>query len=130
MSSTRNYRLALFISMLLIVPLGYIVRFAGNAWWNDFLGSVAYDIFWVLLVALILPRVSLAKVAIAVCLVTCLLEFLQLWQNPVYFSIRATWVGRLVLGNTFMWSDFPSYFIGSFAGWLWARSLKHRFLQP
>ncbi|MDX2231757.1 MAG: DUF2809 domain-containing protein [Leptolyngbyaceae cyanobacterium bins.349] len=124
MSPILNCRLALLFSIVLIMPLGYRIRFAGNAWWNDFFGSVAYEIFWVLLVLLIWPRLSVAKVAIAVALVTCLIEFLQLWQDPTYLALRATFVGRLVLGNSFVWSDFPSYFVGSLAGWLWGRSLK------
>ncbi|MDX2241883.1 MAG: DUF2809 domain-containing protein [Leptolyngbyaceae cyanobacterium bins.302] len=127
--SLTRYRLALLISILIIVPAGYLIRFAGNEWWHDFLGSVTYEIFWVLLVALFLPRVALWKVAIAVLLTTCLIEFLQLWQNPAYLALKATFIGRLVLGNTFLWADFPSYFVGTFVGWLWARSLQQRFMK-
>lgn len=119
-----HYRIALGLSLFIIVPLGYVVRFADDGWWNDFLGSVAYEIFWVLLAAMIFPRVALWKVAIAVLLATCLLEFLQLWQNPVYLAAKSTFIGRLVLGNVFVWADFPSYFAGVFVGWGWARSLQ------
>jgi len=118
-----RYRIALAISLIIIVPLGYIIRFADNGWLNDFFGSVAYEIFWVLLITFLLPNVALWKVAIAVLLATCFIEFLQLWQNPIYLAIRSTFIGRLVLGNAFVWSDFPSYFVGSFTGWVWARSL-------
>lgn len=124
-----KYRIAIFTSILIIVPAGYVIRFVGNEWLNDFLGSVAYEIFWVLLVALFLPRVALWKVAIAVLLATGLIEFLQLWQNPTYLTLKTTFIGRLVLGNTFFWTDFPSYFVGTLAGWLWARSLKQRLVK-
>lgn len=121
-----RYRVALLISILFIVPLGYFVRFAqgfGLEWLYDLLGSVAYEIFWILLVAFIYPKASPLYTAIGVCLATCAIEFLQLWKPPILQAARATLIGRLVLGNTFVWSDFISYFVGSFAGWFWMRAL-------
>lgn len=124
-----KYRIALLISIIVIVPLGYAVRFHGPApeWLNDSLGSIAYEIFWILLVALLFPQASPLWTAVGVCLATCALEFLQLWQSPLLQTMRATLPGRLVLGNTFTWSDFPSYLIGSVLGWLWMRSCFARY---
>ena len=120
-----KYRIALLNSILIIVPLGYTVRFYGAApeWLNDLFGSLAYEIFWILLVALF-PQASPFWTAVGVCLATCVLEFLQLWQPPFLQTLRATLPGRLILGNTFTWSDFPSYFIGSFLGWVWVQTLR------
>ncbi|NJM22243.1 MAG: DUF2809 domain-containing protein [Richelia sp. SL_2_1] len=126
-SSVFKYRLVLLANIIIIIPLGYIVRFSQGlnpAWLHDALGAVAYEIFWILLFAFLLPRVSLLRIAIAVCLATCALEFLQLWKPPFLQAIRSTLPGRLVLGNTFVWTDFPVYFVGSFLGWLWVRFLK------
>ena len=119
-----QYRLALLISILIIVPLGYVVRFYGAApeWFNDLFGSIAYEIFWILLVALIFPKAAPIWTAVGVCLATCVLEFLQLWHPPFLQAMRATLPGRLVLGNVFNWSDFLAYFLGSFLGWVWMRS--------
>lgn len=122
-----RYRISLLISIILIVPIGYMIRFSQGivpAWVNDSFGSLAYEIFWIVLVQFCYPKASAAWTAIAICLATCLIEFLQLWQPPFLQAIRATLPGRLVLGNTFMWSDFPPYFIGSFLGWLWIKRLK------
>lgn len=125
--SDFRYRLILLISMIVIVPLGYIIRFsqADQGGFGDFFGSVAYEIFWILLVVFCFPKLSVMKVAIAVCLATCAIEFLQLWTPPFLQVIRATLPGRLVLGNTFLWADFPAYFGGSFLGWLSVRSVKN-----
>ncbi|MEQ9486808.1 ribosomal maturation YjgA family protein [Coleofasciculus sp. F4-SAH-05] len=119
-----KYRIILLISIILIAPLGYGVRFYLPApeWLNDRLGSFAYEIFWILLVGLFFPKASPLWTAVGVFLVTCLLEVLQLWQPPFLQAIRATLLGRVILGNTFTWSDFPAYFIGSFLGWVWMRS--------
>ena len=124
-----QYRLSLLISILIIVPLGYVVRFYGAApeWLNDLFGSVAYEIFWILLVALIFPKASPLWTAVAVCLATCVIEFLQLWHPPFLEAMRATFLGRLILGTTFNWSDFISYFLGSFLGWVWMRSCFARY---
>jgi hypothetical protein len=121
-----RYRIALLISIVFIVPFGYVARFSqglGLPWLHDLLGSVAYEIFWILLVAFLYPQAAPLGVAIAIFLVTCGVEFLQLWQPPFLQAVRSTLVGRLVLGNTFIWSDFIAYFVGSFAGWLWLRGL-------
>lgn len=125
-----KYRMALLISIIIIVPLGYIVRFYGSApeWLNDLFGSIAYEIFWILLIAFLFPKASPFWTAVGVCLSTCAIEFLQLWQPPFLQAIRATIPGRLVLGNIFAWSDFPSYFIGSFLGWVWMRALRQLIL--
>ncbi|NJL60920.1 MAG: DUF2809 domain-containing protein [Methylacidiphilales bacterium] len=123
-----KYRLALFISIIFIVPFGYVVRFSqglGLPWLQDLLGSVAYEIFWILLVAFLYPKAVPWKVAIAIFIATCGVEFLQLWQPPFLQAMRSTLVGRLVLGNTFIWSDFIAYFVGSLAGWLWLQGLIH-----
>lgn len=120
-----QYRLALMVGIIIILPLGYWVRFHSPApeWLNDMLGSLAYQILLMMLVAYCLPKASLAWVAVWVCLASCAIEFLQLWQPPFLQAIRATLPGRLILGNTFGWSDFPPYFIGSFVGWAGMRSL-------
>ena len=121
-----KYRVALLISITVIIPLGYIVRFSrGPApeWFNDSFGAIAYEIFWILLTVFLWPQASLVWTAFGVCVATCGLEFLQLWQPPFLQAARATLPGRLVLGNSFTWSDFPSYFVGSFLGWVWVRWL-------
>lgn len=124
-----KYRIALLVSMIIIIPLGYIVRFSQGlnpAWLHDALGSVAYEIFWILLFAFLLPKVSPLRIAMVVCIATCAIEFLQLWKPPFLQAARSTLPGRLVLGNSFTWGDFPVYFVGSFLGWLWVRLLKAR----
>ena len=124
-----KYRIALLISLILIVPLGYLVRFHGPApeWLNDLFGSIAYEIFWILLIGLLFPKASPLWTAVGVCLATCVLEFLQLWKPPFLQAMRATLLGRLILGNNFAGSDFLSYFIGGFLGWVWMQSCFARY---
>lgn len=117
-----RHRLLFFINILAIVPLGYIVRFGHilPEFISDAGGGIAYELFWIFLLLTIAPRANIRMTAIFVCLATCAIEFLQLYQPPWLQAIRATIPGRLVLGTTFAWSDFPPYFIGSALGLLWA----------
>lgn len=120
------YRVALLLTIVFIVPLGYFVRFSPifPDWFSDVFGSIAYQIFFIALVQFWFPKVSIAKTAIGVFLFSCAIEFLQLWKPPFLQAIRTTLPGRLVLGNTFLWADFPPYIIGNVVGWLLIRSLK------
>jgi hypothetical protein len=109
-----------------IIHLGYAVKFYRGLtpeWFNNLFGNVAYEIFWISLVLLILPRLSHIIAAISVYFATSGIEFIQLWKPSFLHGIRATLPGMLVLGNSFSWSDFHSYFVGSFLGWLWVRWL-------
>lgn len=117
-----KYRLILLISLCIVVSLGYWVRFSGPfpEPINDALGSIAYEMVWVFVLLLLFPQVSPVRAAIIVFLATCFLEFLQLWQPTVLKNLRATALGRLILGTTFTWTDLPAYAVGSALGGLWS----------
>jgi hypothetical protein len=122
-----RYRRKLLLSLLLIVPFGLFTKFyrgVGQAWLNDAFGGIPYEIFWILLVAWLRPHWRPGAIALGVFLATVVLEFLQLWQPAWLQAIRATLPGRLVLGNTFVWSDVLYYIIGCVLGWLWLRWLS------
>lgn len=121
-----SYRFALLLTIALIIPLGYFVRFSllFPDGFSDVFGSIAYQILFIALVQFCFPQTSIVKTAIAVFIFSCAIEVLQLWEPPFLQAIRATLPGRLILGNTFLWSDFPPYAIGSTVGWLGMRQLK------
>ncbi|MBW4515094.1 MAG: DUF2809 domain-containing protein [Timaviella obliquedivisa GSE-PSE-MK23-08B] len=129
----KVYRTALLVGIALIIPLGYGVRFApglGMPLLQDIFGSLAYQILLMLIFTFFYPRASLVKVAVWVCVASCVSELLQLWQPPFLQAIRATWLGRIVLGNTFTLSDFPPYAVGSFLGWLGLKWLRRKMVHP
>ena len=45
-------------------------------------------------------------------MLTCGIEFLQLWHPEFLESIRRYFIGRTILGTTFAWIDFIHYCIG------------------
>ncbi|HTL88575.1 MAG TPA: DUF2809 domain-containing protein [Leptolyngbya sp.] len=121
-----SYRIALLLTIVLVIPLGYFVRFSPMFpdWFSDVFGSIAYQVLWVALVQFCFPKRSIAKTVLSVFLFACAIEFLQLWKPPLLQAFRATLPGRLVLGSTFVWSDFPPYLLGSAIGGVWIGVLR------
>lgn len=128
----RTHRLTVFASLLIIVPLGFVSKLYNGpgAWWfNNYAGGVLYEIFWCLMIALLWPGVPSLLTAVCVFLVTCFLEFLQLWNPRFLQMVRATFIGRTLIGTTFSWWDSPYYLTGCLAGWLWVDFLGKTRIQ-
>jgi hypothetical protein len=103
----------------------------GQDWINNSLGGVIYEIAWCLLGFYFWPtRRAIWQVPLWVFGVTCCLEVLQLWHPAWLEAVRANLLGRLLLGTTFVWSDFGYYVIGCVLGWLVLRSLAHQLQTP
>ncbi|SKB15577.1 conserved membrane hypothetical protein [Planktothrix sp. PCC 11201] len=123
----RQYQRIIFISLIALIPIGLASKFYRgplDLWFNNSVGGVFYVMFWVLLVVLINPKLSPGWVAFWVFIVTSSLEFAQLWKPPFLEGIRAYLLGRLLLGTTFSWWDFPYYIIGCGLVWLGLKYLK------
>ena len=123
----RIYRNIILICLILTVILGLGTKFYEGLfaeWLNNSFSSIFYEAFWIFLLILIRPRLPPGWVAFWVFTVTCFLEFLQLWKPPFLQAIRATLLGRLLLGNTFVWWDFFYYILGCTLTWIILRYLK------
>lgn len=110
-----------------LVPLGFatkLYRGPAEAWVHGSLGGVFYVCFWCLAVLALRPRLPPWRVATVVLAITSALEFLQLWHPPLLQQIRATFLGRTLIGTTFSWSDFPYYAAGALAAVAVARWLE------
>jgi len=125
-----SIRLKTNLFLLIVTPLGFAFKFysgAGNVWFNDYGAGVLYEVFWVLLIFMFYPTKTAANVIpIIVFFSTCMLEFLQLWHPQFLMAVRATFLGRALLGTTFVWWDFPHYLIGCLIGWGWLHRLLYR----
>lgn len=115
------------LSLLIVTPLGFLSKLyygPGYKWFNDYAGDILYEIFWSLFFFLLIPsRKAVRQIPLWVLIVTCVLEFLQLWKPPLLQQIRATFWGKTLLGTTFVWLDFPHYVIGCLIGWLWLQQI-------
>ena len=94
------------------------------AWWvQDALTGVIYVVFWCLVVHMLVPAASPARISLSVLAATSALEFMQLWHPPFLEYMRSFALGQILIGTTFSWWDFPYYLAGSVIGWLWMQRL-------
>ncbi len=115
------------IFLFLIVPIGFYTKFysgPAHVWVNNSFGGLLYEIFWCLVFFFLFPKAKPAKIALWVLLVTCSLEFLQLWHPPFLEYLRGNFIGRTILGNSFNRGDFPYYFVGSLGGYFVLRLIQ------
>ena len=121
------------IFLLIIIPVGFYTKLysgLGHEWINNKFGGVLYEIFWCLVFYILLPKSKPVKIAIWVFSVTCVLEFVQLSDNSFLEIIRSNFIGQTIIGNSFTWSDFPYYIVGSVLGYLTLKKLdKIRFMS-
>jgi hypothetical protein len=122
-------RVILLASLIVITPLGFATKFyrgPGDWWLNNYAGGMLYEVFWILLVSLVWPKLPLLGVVSGVFLITALLEFLQLWHPPFLKTIRSTFLGRTLIGTSFSGWDFVYYIAGCAIGWGWLRYVRIR----
>ncbi|WP_319419898.1 ribosomal maturation YjgA family protein [Pleurocapsa sp. FMAR1] len=117
-----NRNVAIFILILIIVPLGLFSKAytgIGQAWVHDYSGDILYEILWCLVFSWFFPsKRATVIIPVWVFIVTSLIEISQLFFTHVPIALRETIIWKLLLGSTFVWWDFPHYAIGCLLGWL------------
>lgn len=96
--------LGLFLRSGLLMPLpGGVIKYGGDALWAlvVFLG-----------LGLVRPRDSTLRLGLLALGCAWAVEFSQLYHAPWIDAVRATRLGRLVLGSTFNAPDLPAYALG------------------
>ncbi len=108
---------------LLLIPVGFAVKFGLTGWGLRYGGAIFYEIFWILILRFFLPQWSPLRCAVTVFVATSLLEMLQLW-HPFWLEwLRSHFLGRVLIGTSFDPVDFAYYFVGSAAGFGYLRRL-------
>jgi len=119
----RRCRLAVVAAVA--VPAGLALKFGyrgpGHTWAYGYGAGVVYEVFWIALFGLLVPRWTPAGLAVGVFAGTCLLEALQLWHPAWLEALRSTRLGAMGLGSSFDWLDLPHYALGSAMGYGLAR---------
>ena len=119
---TRKRSLIL-LSIFFVVPLGLYSKYyqgMGSVWVNDYGAAIWYEVFWCLLAFYFFSgKKGIKLIPFYVFIITCLIEISQLWNPPILALIRSHILGKLLLGTTFCWWDFPHYLLGCLLGWLW-----------
>jgi len=128
-SLMRKYSI---FALLAVIPAGFLSKFySGPAqwWFNNYGAGLLYEVFWILVVFLFIPKKRyIRKIPVYVFVITCTLEVLQLWQPWFLQKLRSYFLGKALIGTSFVWCDFPHYVIGCVIGWLLIKSI-HKLCQ-
>ena len=118
-------RKRIIASLLFVTPLGLIFKFySGPAhwWFKNYGAGLLYVVFWILVIFFFFPNKKTVNIIpVWVLAVTCALEVLQLWHPWFLDKIRSYFLGKALIGTTFVWWDFPHYIIGCLIGRIWIK---------
>lgn len=124
----RTTRRHLF-ALLILVPIGLSTKWYSGPfeqWVGNSSGGILYEMFWIWLIGILRPQGRPWISGIIVFSVTTGIEFLQLWHCSVLENIRASFVGRTLIGTSFTWMDLPYYAIGTMMGVIGSIYMKGR----
>lgn len=111
----RPARLVILIILFFLVPIGLGTKFyhgPGRLWVMLYAGDIFYPMFWFFLGMLIFPRVHPLKMSIAVFLFSTAVEFTQLLNGTFLTWLRQSFIGRTLVGTSFVWMDIVYYAAG------------------
>ncbi|MDX9853201.1 MAG: DUF2809 domain-containing protein [Tenuifilaceae bacterium] len=114
MNKSRNrflYTLILAVLVFLGLMLRHLSAHLPHAI-NLMLGDAIWASMIFVLLAIVLKKVSTARVALASLLFCYAIEITQLYHAPWIDTLRATRIGGLILGFGFLWSDLVAYAVG------------------
>jgi len=104
-------------------------RGPAQAWLNDAFGGFWYVWFFCLAVWIVWPDRP-GRVCGGVFIGTAVVEFGQLWHPHWLHLLRQTLPGRLLLGTTFVWSDFLYYALGCLTAYWLLRRWGDQLIAP
>lgn len=116
MNITRN-RIHYLIFILLTIGMGLFSRSKIiPELIYPYLGDLLYCLMFYFVVGFLFPKMKSVNVLLYCVTICFAIEVSQLIQVDWLNQIRKTTIGRLTLGNGFLWSDFVSYSLGGLVG--------------
>ncbi len=125
----RNTRHRSLLFIAVAMAMGLVARAYRNEPYSNLLLTIvaAYsaDTLWgfmcYFVARLFLPQAAIITLAIVTLLVTCGIEFSQLWTPSWLVGLRSVPTIGFMLGRSFVWSDIACLFVGVGAGSLMDR---------
>lgn len=109
----------------------------GQYWIRYYVSGIVYVMIWSVGLFIIRPgRKNTWRIPIIAFILTCGLEFLQLYKPPILQFFRATLIGAALIGTDFVWLQFPFYMAGILCSYLLLRVLfsiqnpHYQYLKP
>jgi len=107
-----------FLWIALVIATGLACRFwLGLPWfWAKYSGDALWALMFFFIFVWLWPAAATLRIALLTFVFSVAIECSQLYHAPWLDTIRATWPGRLLLGDTFAWRDILAYLVGVAAG--------------
>ncbi|MFK7970906.1 MAG: DUF2809 domain-containing protein [Bacteroidia bacterium] len=119
-------RLQYFLLTLITIGVGLFsrTRFIPELIY-PYLGDFLYTLMFYFLFAFLFPK-NAPKYHLMLSIGLCfLIEICQLNQSTMMLEIRSSWLGGMILGHEFLWTDLVSYSLGGLFGyWLDTKWIK------
>jgi hypothetical protein len=116
----KRSRLHYAILTALVIVAGCASRSALSDWWHPFVREYSGDTLWSLMVFLglgfLFPRLSTRALAAIVLMFAFGIELSQLYRAEWIDAFRETFLGAVMIGSGFLWSDFGCYTVGCAMG--------------
>jgi hypothetical protein len=90
-----------------------------ESWIRFYISSIVYVMILSVGLFAVLPGgKNVWRIPLIVFVLTCGLEFLQLYKPPFLQAFRATLIGAALIGTDFVWLQFPFYIVGAVCSYL------------
>jgi hypothetical protein len=86
--------------------------------WGKYPGDALWACMVLFAIAFLRPAVTPLKLAAFALVLSCAVEFSQIYQGTWVKAVRSTRLGHLVLGSGFDWMDLGAYAIGVAIGFV------------
>lgn len=106
----NKQRKVYFILVSVVIILGLISR--QISFMPLFIGDILWAIMMFFIIRFIFIKVDIRVIFLISLMMCYMVEISQLYRAEWINTIRKTIIGRLVLGQGFLWSDIISYTIG------------------
>lgn len=104
------------IALVVVTTLGLLSRrYPLPGVFAEYTGDALYCVAAFFGVALLLRQARSSALAVLAFILSVAVEFSQLLTWPWLGDLRATELGKLVLGSGFKWPDIVAYFVGAVA---------------
>ncbi|MBN1481983.1 DUF2809 domain-containing protein [candidate division KSB1 bacterium] len=114
-TKTGVNQLFIILTLFFLIPLGLATKFyhgPAKNWVTLYAGDIFYPMFWFFLGMLLFPAAHPLKMSLIVWLFSTAIEFTQLYDAPLLTALRRSFVGRTLVGTSFVPLDILYYFIG------------------